>query len=119
MYNLNHFYPSQPFFHPGLNQKEDMGPMPWGNGHKQASLWLLDVLTCELSWFVLFLCHIQGEVSPFRQACLSPCLLWPRCDGLAGFANRILVFAVLPGKAAEAAGVLLLITMLSNIAPGK
>lgn len=26
-----------------------------------------------------------------------PYLLWPQCDGLAGFANRISVFALLPG----------------------
>lgn len=53
--------------------------------------------------------HPGGNESVLQQAYLSPCLLWPRCDGLAGSANRILVFAVPPGMAAGAAGILLLI----------
>lgn len=43
--------------------------------------------------------------SSLQLACLGLCLLWPQCDGPAGFANRISVFALPPGITAEAAGI--------------
>lgn len=57
--------------------------------------------------------------SSSQLACLGLCLLWPQCGGPAGFANRISVFALPPGIAAEAAGILLLRIMPTNVAHSK
>ena len=92
--------------------------VPWVHKPSQSQLlWLLDALTLGLSWLSLILYQIQGEVRVHH--CLSSCLLWQRCDGSALFANRICVFVLPPGMTAEAAGILLLVIELADVAHSR
>lgn len=62
---------------------------------------------------------LSKSASSLQPACLGLCLLWPQCDGPAGFANRISVFALPPGTTAEAAGIPLLRIMPTSVAHSK